>query len=49
MGSISDHLLKSLDYVAVDLKAASKEQVGIIQKFVKTLTNEQQKRFIYVR
>jgi RHS repeat-associated protein len=48
LSSISDHLLKSVDYVAVDLKGASKEQIGIIKDFVKTLTNDQQRRIIFV-
>jgi hypothetical protein len=35
--------------LAIDLKRASKEQVGAIEDFVKTLTKKQQDKVIYVR
>jgi len=46
--SIVNHLDKSVDFVAVDLKGASKEEVGIIKNFVKTLKKADQNRVIYV-
>lgn len=47
--SIIEHLNKSVDFVAIDLKGASKAQVEAIQKFVNGLTVEQQARIIYVQ
>ena len=47
--SIIDHLNKSVDFVAIDLKGASKAQVKAIQEFVSGLSAEQQARIIYVQ
>jgi len=47
--SIMSHINKSVDQVAIDLKGASKEQVGAIKDFVKTLTKTQQKKITYVQ
>jgi RHS repeat-associated protein len=49
MNSIVKHVNKSVDKVAIDLKGASKEQVGAIKDFVKTLTKKQQDKVIYVK
>jgi predicted MarR family transcription regulator len=46
--SIVDHVRK-VDHVIIDLKTASKAQVGAIKDFVKTLTKEQQKKIEYVK
>jgi RHS repeat-associated protein len=48
MDSIVNHVNKSVDKVAIDLKGASKEQVGAIKNFVETLTKKQQDKVIYV-
>jgi hypothetical protein len=48
MKSIVKHVNKSVDQVAIDLKGASKDQVGAIKDFVKTLTKDQQKKVQYV-
>jgi RHS repeat-associated protein len=42
--SIVSHTNKSVDVVALDLKGASKGQVGAINDFVKTLTKAQQQK-----
>lgn len=47
-GSITDHLLKSVTYIAIDLKGASKEQIGQITSYVNGLTKAQRDRIIYV-
>lgn len=47
--SIVHHVNKSVDYVAIDLKGASKKQIQAIEKFVGGLTKEQQEKIIYVR
>ncbi|MCA1619317.1 MAG: hypothetical protein LC795_08395 [Acidobacteria bacterium] len=47
--SINEHLNKVVDYVAIDLKGASKAQAEAIQKYVGSLTKEQQARIIYVK
>lgn len=49
MNSIKDHLNKSVDFVAIDLKGASKGQAGAIQKYVGGLSKEAQARIKYVR
>jgi hypothetical protein len=49
MNSIVKHVNKSVDKVAIDLKGASKDQVGAIKGFVKTLTRKQQDKVIYVK
>jgi len=49
MESIVKHVNKSVDKVAIDLKGASKDQVGAIKDFVKTLTKKQQDKVIYVK
>jgi RHS repeat-associated protein len=47
--SIMKHLNKSVDYVAVDLKGASQNQIKAIQAFVNSLKEEQRARIIYVK
>jgi RHS repeat-associated protein len=48
MDSIVSHVNKSVDTVAIDLQGASKSQIGAIKNFVKTLTEQQQKKVTYV-
>jgi len=47
--SIARHVNKSVDYVAIDLTGATKSQINAIQKYVSTLTREQQAKIIYVQ
>ncbi len=47
--SITRHVNKSVDYVALDLKGASENQIKAIEKFVGGLTKEQQSKIVYVR
>jgi hypothetical protein len=47
--SVLHHVNKSVDYVAIDLKGASKAQIKAIQGYVSGLTKEQQEKIIYVR
>ncbi len=47
--SIAHHVNKSVDYVAIDLKGASKGQVKAIENFVRGLKEEQRNKIIYVR
>jgi RHS repeat-associated protein len=47
--SILHHVNKSVDYVAIDLKGASKDQISAIEKYVAGLTKEQQAKIVYVR
>jgi hypothetical protein len=49
MNSILHHVNKSVDYVAIDLAGASKNQVAAIEKYVSGLTKEQQAKIVYVR
>ncbi len=49
INSIKDHLNKVVDYVVIDLKGASRDQRKAIRSFVRGLTEEQQKRIIYVK
>ncbi len=49
LSSVTDHVLKSVDFVAIDLKGASKAQIGVVKDFVKTLSKEQQDKVIYVK
>ena len=46
--SILHHVNKSVDYVAIDLSGATKSQINAIQKYVSTLTKEQQAKIVYV-
>jgi RHS repeat-associated protein len=46
--SILGHLRKSADYIVIDLKGASKQQIGAIQKYVSGFTKEQRDRIIYL-
>lgn len=45
---IRRHLLKSVDYVVIDLKGASQQQIKAITEYVKSLTKQQQDRIIYL-
>lgn len=47
--SITNHLNKAVDFVAVDLKGASKDQVKAIKDFVGGLAKDQQNRIKYVQ
>ena len=47
--SIDNHLNKAVDYVAIDLKGASKEQIGTITKYVGGLAKAAQDRIKYVK
>jgi len=47
--SIVTHVNKSVDYVPIDLKGASKSQIKTIEKFVSGLTKKQQEKIIYVK
>ena len=47
-GSIDSHLLKSADYVAIDLKGASKVQIKAIKNYVSSLSKAQRKKITYV-
>lgn len=47
--SILHHVRKSVDYVAIDLKGASKDQAKAVKNYVNTLTEEQRKKIIYVQ
>jgi hypothetical protein len=49
LANIASTANKAVDYVAVDLKGASKDQTGAVKDFVKTLTKEQQKKIKYVQ
>jgi hypothetical protein len=49
LNSIVHHVNKMVDRVAIDLKGASKDQVGAIKDFVKTLTKKQQDKVVYVK
>ncbi|MCU1284169.1 MAG: repeat-associated core domain protein [Acidobacteriales bacterium] len=46
--SILHHVNKSVDQVVIDLAGASKQQIGAVKDFVKTLTKEQQAKVVYV-
>jgi RHS repeat-associated protein len=46
--SIGDHLNKSVDYVAIDLKGASRDQISAIKTYVGGLAKEAQTRIKYV-
>lgn len=47
--SITKHLNKSVDFVAIDLKGATKEQIEAIKKFVSGLSADEQARIICVQ
>jgi len=47
--SVVHHVNKSVNYVAIDLKGASKTQIKTIENHVSSLTKEQQNKIIYVR
>jgi hypothetical protein len=47
--SITNHLNKAVDFVAIDLKGASKDQVKAIKDFVGGLAKDQQNRIKYVQ
>jgi RHS repeat-associated protein len=47
--SIVRHVNKSADYVAIDLKGASQNQVEAVEKFVGGLTEKQRNKIMYVR
>ncbi len=47
--SIVHHVNKSVDYVAIDLQGASRNQTKAIEKFVGGLKEEQRNKIIYVR
>ena len=49
LANIASTANKAVDYVAVDLKGASKEQITAIKDFVKTLTKQQQAKIKYVQ
>jgi RHS repeat-associated protein len=49
LANIASTANKAVDHVAVDLKGASKGQIGAMKAFVKTLTKQQQKKIIYVK
>jgi hypothetical protein len=49
LANIASTANKAVDYVAVDLKGASKGQVKAIKDFVKTLTKKQQDKIVYVK
>lgn len=49
MQSIDDHLNKAVDFVAIDLKGASKEQIAAITKYVSGLAKDDQARIKYVK
>jgi hypothetical protein len=50
LNNIQTTARKSVDFVAVDLKGASKAQIATIKTFVKqNLTKAQQNKVIYVR
>jgi len=49
LNSITNHLNKAVDFVAVDLKGASKDQVKAIKDFVGGLAKDQQNRIKYVQ
>jgi hypothetical protein len=49
LANIASTASKSLDFVAVDLKGATKDQISAMKEFVKTLTKEQQKKIIWVK
>jgi hypothetical protein len=46
--SILSHVDKSVDIIAVNLREASKAQVGAIKNFVQTLMKVQQKKIVYI-
>jgi len=47
--SIVRHVNKSAEYTAIDLTGASRSQIAAIEKYVSTLSKEQQAKIIYVR
>lgn len=47
--SILRHVNKSVDYVAIDLAGASRAQIQAIEKYVSTLSKEQQAKILYVK
>lgn len=49
INAIDDHLRKAVDYVAIDLKGASKAQIKVVTDYVNKLPKEQQARVIYVK
>jgi hypothetical protein len=49
LASIDRHLNKVVDYTAIDLRGASKEQIKALKDYVNNLTKEQQARIIYVQ
>ena len=46
--SITSHVRKSVDYVAIDLKGASKEQIAQITEYVNKLTKAERDKIIYI-
>jgi hypothetical protein len=48
LANIASTAKKSVDFVAVDLKGASQEQIGAMKAFVKTLAKAERDKVIYV-
>ena len=46
--SIERHVRKSADYTAIDLKAASKEQIAAITGYVNKLDKKPRDKIIYI-
>lgn len=46
--SVKNHLRKSVTYIAIDLKGASKEQIAQITAYVNSLTKAERDRIIYI-
>lgn len=48
LASIKSHLQKSVNYIAIDLKGASKEQIAEITQYVNGLTKAERDKIIYI-
>ena len=46
--SLKSHLQKSVNYIAIDLKGATKEQIAEITQYVNGLTKAERDKIIYV-
>jgi hypothetical protein len=49
LGAVAEHLMKSIDYVVIDLKGASKGQIEIIKKFIANQSGTLQRKVIWVQ
>jgi hypothetical protein len=47
--SILTHLNKAVDFVIIDLRGATKDQIKAVKDFVRTLSKEQQNRIKYLQ